>query len=578
MRKFALPILACMVAATMGLGYLWSGVLNSTSNMPLEDSYWHVNQFEKSILGLRGDLLEVAIGAPDAGLKAQQALAIALSKNRILTRESKAQESLLQDANFAANLHRLKDFENEVLEPAAAEGSVMDEAQARKLLRQVEQMRGLMADLSPGLWQLQGEQNEYKFQLAQRRAMWNFILSIGLAASAMLALATFVYFYFRLKDKNGELKQKNKQLAQTIDEKNQFIGMVSHELKSPLQAITLSAESLSPYISAEAQNAIIGRLQRAAVQLNMQLNDLLTLVRSDEGKLEYRPDLFEVQGLLEEIVDIEAPAAGEKKLAIHFHVPQDPVFAMADSGRLAQILRNLVSNAIKYTDQGEVEIALESVSEDALEFTVRDTGPGMPAGFEPKSIQPFQRYGAIDKREGFGIGLMIAYSLTEYLGGSLTFVSDAEGTCFRLKVPVTFPDDDLPVASTTAGPLRVLVVDDRPELLTSLRGACAAHGMEADVAISAAVAANLMATHHYDCALIDVNMPVRRGDELAQDFRRGGAMVNKACLLIGMSADRHPHLASESPFDLMLDKPIQIKMLRRVLQRLGSSSTSADRP
>ncbi len=578
MRKLVFAIAACLVVASIGLFYLWNGLLHSTSNMPLEESYWQVSQFEKSLLGLRGDLLEVAIGAPGADLQAKQSVAIALSKIRMLTRESKAQETLLRDANFAANLHHLRDFENEVLEPAATEGAVMDKAKVQRLLGQVAKMMGLMAELSPGLWQLQGEQNEHEFQLAQRRARWNVILSIGLAASAMIVLAMFLYFYFRLRNKNWELQKKNQQLAQTIDAKNQFIGMVSHELKSPLQAITLSAESLSPYIAVEAQHAVIGRLQRAAVQLNMQLNDLLTLVRSDEGKLEYRPDMFEVQGLLEEIVDIEAPVAGEKGLEVHIHAPRDPIFAMADSGRLAQILRNLVSNAIKYTDQGKVEIALESVSQDALAFTVRDTGPGMPAGFAPKSIQPFKRYGAIDKREGFGIGLMIAYSLTEYLGGSLTFVSDAEGTSFRLKVPVTFLDDDLPAASTNVGPLRVLVVDDRPELLTSLRGACAAHGMEADVAISAAVAANLMATHHYDCALIDVNMPVRRGDELAQDFRRGGAMVNKACLLIGMSADRHPHLASESPFDLMLDKPIQIKMLRRVLQRLGSSSTSADRP
>lgn len=578
MKKTALFIGASLGAAVVGLVFFFFAVRPPALQMPVDDFYWQGSQFEKAVLTLRGDSLEVLAGVPGAAPKAKQSVAMALSKIRMLTRESSAQDVLLRNAKFSENLQHLRDFQHRVLEAAASEDAAMDQRQAQFLLAQIDSMRARLDDLLPEIWQMQAEKNEQRFQIAEQRSRWNIGLGAAVTMLAWTAISMLVYFHLSLRNKNSELELKNKELAQSVDEKNQFIAMVSHELKSPLQAITLSAESLMPYAGVQAQQAVIGRLQRAASQLNLQLDDLLTLVRSDGGKLEYRPDLFEVKGLVEEIIDIESPAAQEKHLKLTIRAPQLPLFVMADSGRLAQILRNLVSNAIKYTDQGSVEIAVENANSHALIFLVSDTGPGMPPGFTPQSIQPFRRYGAIDKREGFGIGLSIAYSLTRYLGGTLDFVSSPQGTQFRLQVPVIVQADETVPAHVSGERLRVLLVDDRPELLESLREACSVHGMDADTALCAAAAANLMAVHRYDCALIDVNMPVRRGDELAQDFRRGGAMANRECLLIGMSAQRHPHLETDSPFHLMMDKPIHIRKLRRVLQRLASNSTSASWP
>jgi len=578
MKKTAVFMGASLGAAVLGLAVFFLTVWPPASQMPVEDFYWQGNQFEKAILVLRGDSLELLAGVQDAAPKAKQSLSMALSKSRMLTRESSAQDVLLRNAKFSEDLQYLRDFQHQVLEPAVSEERAMDRRQAKILLVQIDSMLARLTDLLPELWQMQAAQNEQRFQLAVQRSRWNLVLGGAVALLAWLAISMLVYFHLSLRNKNSELELKNKELAQTVDEKNQFIAMVSHELKSPLQAITLSADSLTPHAGVQAQQAVIGRLQRAASQLNLQLNDLLTLVRSDQGKLEYRPDLFEVQGLVEEIIDIASSAAQEKQLKLTFRAPQLPLFVMADSGRLAQILRNLVSNAIKYTDQGSVEIAVESPDPDVLVFQVSDTGPGMPPGFTPQSIQPFRRYGAIDKREGYGIGLTIAYSLTRYLGGTLDFVSSQRGTQFRLQVPVIVQADEMPAAPVPGARLRVLLVDDRQELLDSLREACSVHGMDADTALCAAAAANLMAVHHYDCALIDVNMPLRRGDELAEDFRRGAAMANRECLLIGMSAQRHPHLANDSPFHLLMDKPIRIRKLRCVLQRLTANSTSASWP
>ena len=305
--------------------------------------------------------------------------------------------------------------------------------------------------------------------------------------------------------------------------------------------------------------------------MDLQLRDLLTLARSESGKLEYRPELFDAHALLEEIVQLEAATGYDKDLRLQLVLPPEPVLAVADSGRIAQILRNLISNAIKYTDAGEIEIGLQADEHaDGLKFWVDDSGPGMPSGFVPHESSAFKRFGAIDKREGYGIGLRIAYTLTEYLGGALRFNSSEAGTRFDLSIPATVQHEQ-PLPDIDR--LHILLVDDTVDLLESLQDACHKNGIKADIAESAAVAANMLAATPYDAALIDINMPIRRGDELANDLRRGGMMANSKCLLLGMSATRHPDLEIKSPFDQMLEKPIRLKALLPVLQHRATSST-----
>ena len=361
-----------------------------------------------------------------------------------------------------------------------------------------------------------------------------------------------------------------------VAEKNEFMGMVSHELKSPLQTISSSAESLLSPLDPHRRNRLLARIQRATMSMKLQINDLLTLARSEAGALEFRPDVFCVQDLLEEVLDLESQNAYEKGLRLSIHAPKEPIFAMADSGRLTQILGNLTSNAIKYTEYGAVELSLADFDEHQLVFTVRDTGPGMPSGFAPLEIQPFKRYGDLQGGDGAGIGLKIAYSLAEYLSGQLSFDSSAEGTCFRLAIPALLQSDD-PRLSPAESKRRWLLVDDNSDLLASLHSECQALGIEADIAPSPAIAANMMAANYYDLALIDVNMPGRRGDELARDFRRGGSMANPKCLLYGMSALHHGSSQQRSPFDKLLDKPIRIKALLAGLTRPASGSPSERR-
>jgi len=556
----------------------------------IEEPYWSVSQFETSFWRLKADLARMEDGDVFVQAQSENSLSVFLSKIRLLTRESPSRTTLMTNHDFALHFPELSALEHDVRAIHDSYGSEMTKGEALQLLERLDRIGHMVSDISASVWQMQLASSDASFEAAEARNKTINQLIASLAIMGGLAVIIYTYYNLGLYRKNcelarsrDELAERNLQLAHqkkllevSVAEKNEFMGMVSHELKSPLQTISSSAESLLSPLDPHRRNRLLARIQRATLSMKFQINDLLTLARSEAGALEFRPDVFCVQDLLEEVLDLESQNAYEKGLRLSIHAPIEPIFATADSGRLTQILGNLTSNAIKYTEHGAVELSLADVNEHQLVFTVRDTGPGMPSGFAPLEIQPFKRYGVLQGGDGAGIGLKIAYSLAEYLSGQLTYDSSEEGTCFRLTIPALLQTDDprpLPAESKQ----RWLLVDDNLELLASLHSECQVLGIEADIAPSPAIAANMMAVNYYDLALIDVNMPGRRGDELARDFRRGSSMANPRCLLYGMSALHHGPSPIRSPFDKLLDKPIRIKSLLAGLTRPASGSPSERR-
>lgn len=587
MKRFGFWALRFLLSAAVAL-FLYYFVTGKPIEKFVEEPYWQVSQFETGFWRLKADLANADDGAGQ--VRAKNDLAVFLSKLRMLTRDSPLRNMLMKSEEFATHLPALRQLEAD-LSAANVGSDGLTGSRVADMLKRLDEADLMVSDLSAGVWQMQLSSNDEAFEAAENRDNTITMLFIGLAVMGTLAVLIYAYYNWDLYRKNRELAEsrdeltgRNLQLAQqkhlleeSVAEKNQFMGMVSHELKSPLQTISSSAESLKNPLDPRMRKQLLDRIQRATVTMKLQINDLLTLARSEAGALEFRPDEFCVQELLEEVLDLEAQNAYEKGLRLSIHAPKEPLFAIADSGRLMQILGNLTSNAIRYTDKGAVELALTDYDDSRLVFTVKDTGQGMPSGFVPLDIQPFKRYGDLHDGDGAGIGLKIAYSLAEYLSGALDYTSNENGTRFSLTIPALLQTDDhrMPLAP---GEQHWLLVDDNRELLTSLQSECHALGIKADVAASPAVAANMMAANFYDVALIDVNMPGRRGDELARDFRRGRAMVNPRCLLYGMSAVHQAGAQPRSPFDKMLDKPIRIKMLLAALTRPTSGLPSAPRP
>jgi len=366
-----------------------------------------------------------------------------------------------------------------------------------------------------------------------------------------------------LEHQKAALENAIKEKENLLLEKNEFMGVVSHELLTPLQTITSCAETLKMPVDPEIRLKTVLRIERAVAKSNLQLNDLLTITRSEAGALEFHPEEFGANGLLEEVAEIEMQTAADKNIVVRVDRYPCELFVVADAGRIAQILCNLFNNAIKYTDSGEVTIGVLGLEGIYLHFRITDTGPGMPSDFSPLEIKPFKRFNPFDKRGGAGLGLKIAHLLTKYMNGSIKYSENAGGgTRIDLLFPVAVRDAELS-HSMWQSEMRVLLVDDDEELLTSLKAESEAIGVRADVASSAAMAANMLAATFYTAALIDINMPGRRGDELARDLRRGRIMANPDCELIGMSAHKVLSELGRSPFNRLVGKPFKLRSVLR---------------
>ena len=359
---------------------------------------------------------------------------------------------------------------------------------------------------------------------------------------------------------------------ESIAARSAFLAKVSHELRSPLQGIVSALDVLSMRRSpgADADEELIGRIRRSSLLLNTHLRDMLTLAKGEAGRLEMRPEPFDACALVESVAASAADLASDKQLELVVDVPDAATFVIADGARIDQILTNLVINSIRYTEAGRVRLALTSYDPASrlLRFTVSDTGAGIPAAMLPTLLTPDRVVTGSERRgEGSGIGLAIVRTLVDHLGGRVEVQSQlGKGTTFTVEIPAEPVASDAEDTARDAPTGRVLIVDDRDDVLDALASVLDELGFECDRATSAAVAANLLASRPYDAALVDIEMPVRGGAELADETRRGKG-PNAATRFIGMSAGEVSD-AVLLRFDACLAKPIDHGALRRAL--LGS--------
>ena len=375
--------------------------------------------------------------------------------------------------------------------------------------------------------------------------------------------------------------------VQTLKAKTQFLAMVSHELRSPLQAI-LSAVNLLELGHGQGveRRAVASRslpvIRTAVDSLSTHVRDLLTLASGEAGRLEMRPEVFDAVALVEEIVDLQRQAAESKGLYLQLLAPRDPAFVVADPTRVTQVLTNLLSNAIKYTVHGGVKVSLtyKSHSGSSIDLAVEDTGPGVAETFAAQLFSPYERRGSVEPdRQSAGIGLAVVQTVVRHLGGTVDVETTiGVGTTFKVWIPVASVSDRETVHPP--GSSNVLIVDDRQDILAGLAAVITAQGHRCDIADSAAVGANLLGAQVYDLVLIDLNMPVKSGYELASETRRGGG-INARSVLVAISADDVDEVGKAWPFDGFLAKPIDRKTLADTLawsDRENTARRSAHAP
>lgn len=359
--------------------------------------------------------------------------------------------------------------------------------------------------------------------------------------------------------------------------KDQFLAVLSHELRSPLNAmlgwaqILLNDSSLNEGARRAAQT--IERNARTQAQL---IGDLLDISRIIAGKLNLEMTSLELGSLTEAVISAARPAIAQRRLELHYQMLDD-ADVYGDSTRIQQIVTNLLNNATKFTESGgRVEVTLKRDGH-AAELTVSDTGIGMNAELLQRVFDVFHQGGTTQRRKGgLGLGLAIAKQLAEAHGGSLTAASPGEGagSVFTLRLPMAAKSARPPAQGfEPRGELegvRILAIDDEQdnlELVTYLLGRAGAQVTGAD---SAERALQLLEEESFDLVISDIGLQDQDGLDLMREIRARGHSSSRlpAIALTGYAGRHDVHLVTAAGYQKHLAKPVDAGTLLRTVSSL----------
>lgn len=379
-----------------------------------------------------------------------------------------------------------------------------------------------------------------------------------------------------------------KEQAETANRaKSDFLASMSHELRTPLNAILGFARNLSraPELTPERQKQV-GIIARAGDHLLQMINEILSLSRIEAGLVELREAPFDLKVNLQDIAQMITPRAQEKGLSVALDLgPELPATLLGDVGKIRQVLINLLGNAIKFTQKGQVVIRARSKPMEngriELELQVEDSGPGIPeeqleAIFD-SFVQGVEPGGQVD---GAGLGLTICKKLVDVMGGELEVASEVGvGSVFTIRFPLGPTDAPLEseancqkhVIGIEPGPTswRILVVDDDADnraLLTTVLGQVGFVVREA-VDGNTAVAAFKQWHPHLIC--MDMRMPVMDGYEATKRIRasEGSETVKILAVTASVFDEQRPKILAAG-CDELVCKPIDENVLLGVIGRL----------
>lgn len=396
-----------------------------------------------------------------------------------------------------------------------------------------------------------------------------------------LAFLRIVRLIYELRTLHRDLEKARDEALAASKAKSAFVATISHEIRTPMNGVIGLANLLRTTDLDDRQRLYAERIRAAGDSLVTIINDLLDFAKGEAGKVELEQIDFSPSTLVDEVCGLYVAQARAKGVRLeHELVGEVPALVSGDPTRVRQILLNLVSNALKFTEQGAVRVTVRreggAVDPIVLRLDVTDTGIGIEPETVSRLFEPFLQADASTTRRfgGTGLGLAICRQLVDAMGGSISVRSERGlGSTFTVRIPFG-PASAVPAAVTPDAPSaakgagRVLVVDDDEINLMVAEGYLRHLGYEADAVESGEACLAAQSRAQYAAVLMDCHMPGMDGYECTRRWRANEHGVRTPIIaLTAAVSDEEQVRTAEAGMDDFLAKPLRADRLAAALQR-----------
>lgn len=374
----------------------------------------------------------------------------------------------------------------------------------------------------------------------------------------------------QILDEQKKIAQLGKKLEEADKIKSEFLSNISHELRTPMNGIIGMTELLMDTSLDDEQNKFLEIVKNSGYNLLSLINNVLDFSYIESGNLEIEEIDFNIKSTLKNLISITTIKAEDKGLSFKYSISSDvPDFIHSDPGRIRQLLNNILSNAVKFTETGSVEMRcnlLEGDERNSLSFVIKDTGIGIPKSFVPHLYEKFSQADGSYTRTygGTGIGLSLTHELVNLMNGTIDFTTkEGVGTEFIITIPFTqTPKESQEIDHIDIENLKILLLDDNLSNLNIYEKIFRSLHLDFELFSSGFDAIQSLKESQskgtpYDIAFLDMQMPDMSGLEIGDIIKGNQEYGNTSLVLLSSIAKKgDAKLSHEVGFDAFLSKPI----------------------